>query len=671
VSPLRRVPRLPVWVRWAISGYLVFGITWIIVSDGLVEGAALDAVARADLQRIKGLFFVVASASFAVGVILLALARQQRELRRLHEVSLHQVNDRLLKTFFDLPFVGIAFTSPETKHWLRFNDRLCEILGYRRDELAQMTWAEVTHPADLDADVAEFDRVIAGASEGYSMEKRYLRKDGAVVHAFIDVRCLRRADRSIETFVALVDDITEEKLARKALEESEARWQRVIEEAPFPMIVHDEAGTVHALSRAWVELSGYDRGELPTIEAWLIRAYHDEEARQQVRRQIKGLYAEPDRVNEGIYTITAADGTRRNWMFSSMSLGRVGGGPRMAVAMAADVTEREKLLEEIRSSAEIYRQMFEANPSCMLVWDAETRMILAANRASCEFFGWPQEALQSMHMEELRPPDEVEAFRARALTLRRNHLNRLGVLRFWTRDRQTVRLEVSNHSITFADRPAWLSMGIDVEERERARAERDLYVERVERATQGALSVVSTMVELRDPYTAGHERRVGELAAAIAGEMGLPAALQQALRMCGAVHDVGKIAVPAEILSKPGRLNAAEQQIVQQHAEQGFNILRGVDFPWPLAEVARQHHERLDGSGYPRGLQGEQILLEARIIAVADVVESMASHRPYRPAIGIDLALAEIEAGRGSRYDVAAVDACLCLFRERGYRLPA
>lgn len=141
--------------------------------------------------------------------------------------------------------------------------------------------------------------------------------------------------------------------------------------------------------------------------------------------------------------------------------------------------------------------------------------------------------------------------------------------------------------------------------------------------------------------------------------------------MCGLVHDVGKIAIPAEILSKPGRLSALEYQVVQQHASLGYDILSGINFTWPLAEVARQHHERLDGSGYPRGLKGDEILLEARIIAVADVVESMASHRPYRAAIGPAPALAEIEAGRGRLFDSDVVDACLRLFRERGYELPA
>jgi HD-GYP domain-containing protein (c-di-GMP phosphodiesterase class II) len=197
------------------------------------------------------------------------------------------------------------------------------------------------------------------------------------------------------------------------------------------------------------------------------------------------------------------------------------------------------------------------------------------------------------------------------------------------------------------------------------------YVVRLERAVSGTVDAVSKMMDLRDPYTSGHERRVGELSAAIAAEMGLDADMQHGLRVMGSIHDVGKITVPAEILSKPGKLSAIEYSLIQGHAQQGYEVLKDADFPWPVAEVARQHHERMDGTGYPQGLKGEAILLEARIMAVADVVEAMSSHRPYRAGLGIEAALAEIERGRGRAYDTAVVDAGLKLFREKGYAIPA
>lgn len=191
-------------------------------------------------------------------------------------------------------------------------------------------------------------------------------------------------------------------------------------------------------------------------------------------------------------------------------------------------------------------------------------------------------------------------------------------------------------------------------------AERALREQRqvLETALDGTIHTVSLAVELRDPYTAGHQRRVAELACAIARAMGLDDERIKGIRMGATIHDIGKIGVPAEVLSKPLRLTPIELEIVREHAAMGYNILKDVRFPWPVAEIAHQHHERLDGSGYPQGLKGEEICLEARIVAVADVVESMASHRPYRPGLGMPAALNEIAVNRGLLYDAQVVDAC-------------
>ena len=178
------------------------------------------------------------------------------------------------------------------------------------------------------------------------------------------------------------------------------------------------------------------------------------------------------------------------------------------------------------------------------------------------------------------------------------------------------------------------------------------------------VQTISKMVEVRDPYTTGHERRVGDLATAIGQSLGFDGERLDGLRIGGYLHDVGKVAMPSEILSKPGRLSDVERALIRAHAQIGYDILSGIDFPWRIADMAWQHHERLDGSGYPRGLRGTEILLEARILAVADTVEAMTSHRPYRPAVGLALALEEIERGRGILYDAPAVDVCLRLLRD-------
>lgn len=181
------------------------------------------------------------------------------------------------------------------------------------------------------------------------------------------------------------------------------------------------------------------------------------------------------------------------------------------------------------------------------------------------------------------------------------------------------------------------------------------------------VAALASIVEMRDPYTAGHQRRVANLAVNIAQELTLPESVVEGIRLGGMIHDIGKIRIPAEILSKPGRLSPIEYQMIQQHALAGYEILKNGKFPWPIAQMVLQHHERIDGSGYPQALHDNNIILEAKILAVADVVEAIASHRPYRPGLGIPAALEEITQGRGTLYESAVVDACKKLFNEKSY----
>ena len=185
--------------------------------------------------------------------------------------------------------------------------------------------------------------------------------------------------------------------------------------------------------------------------------------------------------------------------------------------------------------------------------------------------------------------------------------------------------------------------------------------------TEAAVDAIAAAAEARDPYTAGHQQRVAELSVAIAHELGIDQNDIDGIRMAARIHDIGKLSTPSEILTKPGALRASELALVREHAQAGYEIIRGIVFPWPVADMILQHHERLDGTGYPNGLHGDEILLGARIIAVADVVEAMSSHRPYRPSKGLDVALAMIEKDRGRQFDPDAVRVCLRLFRDGGF----
>jgi PAS domain S-box-containing protein len=188
------------------------------------------------------------------------------------------------------------------------------------------------------------------------------------------------------------------------------------------------------------------------------------------------------------------------------------------------------------------------------------------------------------------------------------------------------------------------------------------------KAIEGSIELTALMVEAKDPYTAGHQRRVSILSCAIAKEMDLSEEQIQGTKIAGLIHDLGKISIPSEILSKPGRITDIEFSLIKNHPQIGYNILKTTKFPWPIKQIVLQHHERMDGSGYPSGLSGEKILIEARILSVADVVEAISSHRPYRPALGIDKALEEISKNRGILYDPKVVDACLNLFTKKGFK---
>jgi putative nucleotidyltransferase with HDIG domain len=197
----------------------------------------------------------------------------------------------------------------------------------------------------------------------------------------------------------------------------------------------------------------------------------------------------------------------------------------------------------------------------------------------------------------------------------------------------------------------------------------DISLRKTNEVMDGITKALCTAIEIRDPYTAGHQERVTALAVAIAKEMHFTEDHLRAVRIAGMLHDIGKIYVPAEFLSRPGLISMNELNVLRDHTEAGHEILKGIAFEYPIADIIRQHHERMNGSGYPRGLSGDRILLEARIIGVADVVESMASHRPYRPSLGIVKALDEIQKNRGVLYDETVVDICMKLFTEQGYRI--
>jgi PAS domain S-box-containing protein len=223
--------------------------------------------------------------------------------------------------------------------------------------------------------------------------------------------------------------------------------------------------------------------------------------------------------------------------------------------------------------------------------------------------------------------------------------------------------------VTIGKEKFFLTQVTDITERKLAEAKLKQTLDSLKNAVGTTIHVLASAVEARDPYTSGHQLRSADLARAIATEIGLAQDKIEGIRMAGSIHDIGKLSIPAEILSKPTKLTNIEFSLIKEHSRIGYEMLKEVESPWPLAQIVYQHHERMNGSGYPRNLKGNEILMESRILAVADVVEAMASHRPYRSTLGIEAALEEIEKNKGILYDDTVADACLRLFRKKGYQL--
>jgi len=326
------------------------------------------------------------------------------------------------------------------------------------------------------------------------------------------------------------------------------------------------------------------------------------------------------------------------------------------------VSSRQKLLKE---RVEFYAQLFAATTDSIMVHDLNGKCVYANGRA-CRFYGYDEEELLRLNLYELNAPEQMKMVEAKIAELMEK-----GQLTYESlhvgRDKNPVPVEVSSLIIDSKGRKLIVSAVGDISERKRTAEELKQTSLRLQRAIEGAINAVALTTEIRDPYTAGHQHRVAKLACSIGRELGLSEKQIEGIRVAGTLHDIGKIYVPAEILSRPGRLRQNEINLVRDHAQVGYDLLSTIEFPWPVAQIVLQHHERMNGSGYPYGLSGDEILIEAKIISVADVVEAMASHRPYRPALSIEESLLEILQQRGVLYCPEAVDACIKVFTQKGF----
>lgn len=337
----------------------------------------------------------------------------------------------------------------------------------------------------------------------------------------------------------------------------------------------------------------------------------------------------------------------------------------VADPQSAAPAKRRVCRKGLRNAEARYRRLLQGLPAvvCELAADGRT---LSVNAAASRVLGYQPTELLGRHWWDTLCPGELNQQVDRLS--RQLQSGDVGdfemVLQASDGSLKTLAWSFATEYLADGTPECVVGFGVDVTEHQRVDEELKHSVAKLRGALEGTVEAMAMTVEIRDPYTAGHQRRVAALGCAIATELGLSEEQINAIRLAGTIHDIGKISVPVELLSKHGRMQRTELDLIKAHPEVGYAILKMIDFPWPVAQIVHQHHERIDGSGYPRGLQGDDILLEARILAVADVVESMAGPRPYRPALGVDKAIQEISEQRGILYDPGVVDACLKIIRE-------
>ena len=494
--------------------------------------------------------------------------------------------------------------------------------------------------------------------------KEHIKRLGPVVVAMLEEKKLREAKRQ-------ADD------ALKNSEERHRRISSIMTDMTFSCIASRDGGYVlDWMSGAVEAITGYTVGEIIQRSCW--RFLVIDEDLGLFEKEVTGLsagqnsYCELRIISKGGTVVWVAVHTECVAVPDAEGSLRIYGGIK-------DITEHRTAEASILRSKMLLQNVIDTTPDWMYVKDREHRYLMVnksfataqglspqemVGRPDTDFFsntlcyGDPQKGITGYH------EDDDNAFAGRVVHNPKNMIT-------WADGTHhvydTFKIPLSDHEGRIYGA---LVYSRDITERQAAEDDRADAFSKLQKTLDDFIDSMAKIIELRDPYTAGHQSRVAELSVAIARAMGLTDEQVKYIRVAALIHDIGKIYVPSDILSKPGRLTDMEWQLIRTHPQGSYDILKMIEFPWPVALVALQHHERNNGSGYPQGIKGSEIMLEARIIAVADVVEAMASHRPYRQSLGIDAALQEITKNRGVLYDEAVVDACLKLFGTGEFRLP-
>ncbi|MFH0788142.1 MAG: PAS domain S-box protein, partial [Pseudomonadota bacterium] len=539
------------------------------------------------------------------------------------------------------------------------------LLGVARQKLMNTGFRRFVAPSDFDQWDRHFLSVLQ-QEEKRSRDLTLRRQDGSIFSA--NLESIRMVVSPGKTEVhTVVSDVTGRKRAEEALRKSGERYHLVADYNYEWEYWLDEDQTFLYCSPSCLRITGYAPEDFYEDQNLLNKIIHPED-RGIIEKHIH-QFPHGNEIVFIEFRLIDRPG-RQHWIAHyCQSVTDFKGKPFGRRATNRDITDRKRAEEALRLSEEKLSKAFRTSPDWMTISTLEEGRYVDVNDAFVELSGFSREEALGKTRVELDiwvDPHErdraVEIIRKEGCLKNFEAKGRLksGEVRTLLWSAETFDLK-SQKYITTTNR--------DITELRKAQEKIEQTMENYRRSLVGTIEALAVTAEARDPYTAGHQRQVAKLARDIAKEMGLPEDQVNGLHMAGSIHDLGKISVPAEILSKPTKLSDNEFSLIKTHSQVGYEILKDIEFPWPIARIILEHHERMNGSGYPNGLTGDQLLSESKILIVADVVEAIASHRPYRPALGIDAALEEIKKNKVLLYDPAAADVCLRIFREKGFRL--
>ena len=541
--------------------------------------------------------------------------------------------------------------------------------GFTVEEAMNMTLDQFMTPGSMQILLTVFEEELKLEASGTAdpgririLEFEEYKKDGSIICLEGSFSAQRDKENKPIGILAVSRDITQRKRAEKKLINSEEKFRMLAESSAFAIMMHQGDRFIYA-NRAAEEISGYTEEELFSMNFWdLVHPDHRDMVKQSGYNRQQGKVL--PRAYE--FKIITKNGVEK-WVSLSGNPIQYEDKPTALISVT-DITER-KITETALMESEIkYRRIFESFEDLYYQTD-EKGIIRILSPSLYRLTGWSPDELIGKPDSDIyvRPKDREDLV---AELFRRGFLRDYEVL-MKKKDGTQTYASLTASILTDPDgKPCGVAGTLrDITERKQAEEERQQGFEKLRKALSATIQSISLTLEMKDPYTSGHQQRVADLARSIATEMGLSADRQDFIHTASSIHDIGKISIPSAILSKPTKLTDLEFRLIKTHSQSGYDILKEIEFPWPVADVVLQHHERMNGSGYPHGLKGDDIPLEARILAVADVVEAIAFHRPYRPSLGIASALEEISQNKGILYDADAVDACLKLFQEKSYTL--